>query len=265
MKGRIVIKLGGNLITDKSSQKTIRREEINAVSSVLAATIDEGYTLVIVHGAGSFGHLLARRWLIDTGAKPEILGGQRDAVSHIRTDMRELNSEIVSSLARNGLRSEGLPPSNWAEGTGREFVGDLSIFERESADVIPITFGDVVNKGGMEEFGILSGDDLMLRLSLELPDVTHSIFLLGDAGGVMDRPPDQTGAQLLPSWKPQDDIASNHLPEIDVTGGINLKLERASEIANVVKEVWLLDGREPDRVLELLSAGKTVGTKILGS
>jgi isopentenyl phosphate kinase len=265
MKGRIVIKLGGNLVTDKSSQKTIRREEIDSVSSILAATNDEGYSLVIVHGAGSFGHLLARRWSIDTGAKPEIIEEQRGAVSQIRTDMRELNSEIVSSLARSGLRSEGLPPSDWAEGTGREFAGDLSMFERELDDVIPITFGDVVNRGGMEEFGILSGDDLMLRLSLELPDVTHSIFLLGDAGGVMDRPPDQTGARLLPSWKPLDDIASNHRPEIDVTGGINLKLARASEIANVVREVWLLDGREPDRVVELLRTGKTVGTKILGS
>jgi isopentenyl phosphate kinase len=39
------------------------------------------------------------------------------------------------------------------------------MFERESDDVIPITFGDVVNTGDMEEFGILSGDDLMLRLS----------------------------------------------------------------------------------------------------
>jgi isopentenyl phosphate kinase len=265
MNGRIVIKLGGNLITDKSSQKTIKREEIDIVSSVLAATYSEGYSLVIVHGAGSFGHLLARRWSIDTGAKPEILEEQMGAVSQIRTDMRELNSEVVSSLARNGLRSEGFPPSNWAEGTGRKFVGDLTMFERESDDVIPITFGDVVNTGDMEEFGILSGDDLMLRLSLELPDVTHSIFLLGDAGGVMDRPPDQTGARLLPSWKPLDDLASNHLPEIDVTGGINLKLARASEIAGVVGEVWFLDGREPDRVLELLRTGKTVGTKILDS
>jgi len=260
-----VIKLGGNLITDKSTQKTIRRENIDAVSSVLAATNDEGYSLVMVHGAGSFGHLLARRWSIDTGAKPEFLEEQMGAVSQIRKDMRELNSEIVSSLARSGLRSEGLPPSNWAEGTGREFVGDVSMFERESDDVIPITFGDAINRGGIEKFGILSGDDLMLRLSLELPDVTHSIFLLGDAGGVMDRPPDQTGARLLPSWTPLDDIASNHLPEIDVTGGIDLKLARASEIANVVREVWFLDGREPDRVLELLRTGKTVGTKILSS
>ena len=149
MKGRIVIKLGGNLVTDKSSQKTIRREEIDSVSSILAATNDEGYSLVIVHGAGSFGHLLARRWSIDTGAKPEIIEEQRGAVSQIRTDMRELNSEIVSSLARSGLRSEGLPPSDWAEGTGREFAGDLSMFERELDDVIPITFGDVVNRGGM--------------------------------------------------------------------------------------------------------------------
>ena len=113
MNCRIVIKLGGNLITDKSSQKTIKREEIAIVSSVLAATYSEGYSLVIVHGAGSFGHLLARRWSIDTGAKPEILEEQMGAVSQIRTDMRELNSEVVSSLARNGLRSEGFPPSNW--------------------------------------------------------------------------------------------------------------------------------------------------------
>ena len=128
---------------------------------------------------------------------------------------------------------------------------------------VPITFGDAVDTLRDDEFGILSGDDLMLRLSIELPNVTHSIFLLGDSAGLMDRPPNQEDAQLLSSWNPKNKVASEHYSEIDVTGGIRLKINRASEIASEVDQVWLLDGREPSRMLELLETGRTIGTKIL--
>ena len=62
---------------------------------------------------------------------------------------------------------------------------------------------------------------------------------------------------------PNTKINRRHEVDIDVTGGIGLKIDRALEIAKIVGEVWIIDGREPDRVLELLTSGETIGTKIL--
>ena len=262
MGGRIVIKLGGNLITDKRKQKALDIGAIESVSDVIADLAKAGLSIVIVHGAGSFGHILARKWKIADGANPAIIDHQIRAVEQIRSDMLELNAVIVGCLSRNGVASRSMPPSDWAKNTGEGFHGDISPFERAPSDPLPITFGDVVDSG-QGDFGILSGDDLMLRLSTELSNVTHSIFLLGDAPGLMDRPPKQHGAELLDSWNAEIEIESEHNAEVDVTGGIRLKVDRAGEISKVVEHVWFLDGREPSRIVDLLQTGRTIGTRIL--
>ncbi len=263
MDARVVIKIGGGLITQKDSMKTFDTESMESVSIAVSKLSSLGASIVLVHGAGSFGHILAKEWSISDGLVAEISSNQREAVRQIRSDMKELNGFVVSSLAEMGLECESYPPSEWATGTGRVFHGNLEKFNRLANQPIPITFGDVVNMEDGSEFGILSGDDLMLRLSKELPGVTHSIFLMADAQGIMDRPPNERGSRLLPTWSPITNFKSEHKSQIDVTGGIRLKIERAGEISQSVDQVWILDGREPGRILELVQTGKTLGTKIL--
>tara|TARA_B100000686_G_scaffold353282_1_gene458271 strand:- start:5159 stop:5956 length:798 start_codon:yes stop_codon:yes gene_type:complete len=263
MDARVVIKLGGGLITQKDSMRTFDAESMEAVSIAISKLSGLGASIVLVHGAGSFGHILAKEWSIVDGLVPDIASSQREAVQKIRSDMKDLNAFVVSSLEDMGLECESHPPSEWVTGTGRDFNGNLARFNRMSDKPIPITFGDVVNMEDGSEFGILSGDDLMLRLSKELPEVTHSIFLMADAQGIMDRPPNERGARLLPTWGPSMDFMSEHKSEIDVTGGILLKIKRAGEISESVEQVWILDGREPERIIELVQTGETLGTKIL--
>ena len=265
MVDRIVIKLGGGLITDKANSKSFDISNMDSVSGVISELQGLGISVVIIHGAGSYGHILAKKWSIAEGLDREIYSEQKNAVSQIRKDMRELNSLVIESLHRTGLECESLPPSNWAIGTGNDFKGDLDVFERFPSHPIPVTFGDVVDTEDGAEFGILSGDDLMLRISRELSCVTHSIFLMGDSAGVMDKPPSEKGATLLTTCSPSNMFQSAHYSDIDVTGGIALKVDRAFQISKDVNEVWIMDGRKPSRILELVRTGKTIGTKILPS
>ena len=262
MASRIVIKLGGGLITDKSSMKKFDSEAVERVAETISSVIEIGIPAIIVHGAGSFGHLLAKEWSISGGVDQKIAEEQRMVIDQIRTDMRELNGLVMDKFVDLKLESEGLPPSNWAIGTGSSFQGDITNFERVPKEPIPITFGDVVNTNDRLEFGILSGDDLMVRLAREL-EVSHCIFLIGDAEGVLSGPPNQEGSKLISRLGAEEEIEGPHNTEIDVTGGIGLKIDRARKIASDVEEVWILDGRCPERVLELLKNGETRGTKIL--
>ena len=262
MASRVVIKLGGGLITDKGSMKKFDSDSVERVADSISSVIKMGVPIVIVHGAGSFGHLLAKEWSISEGVNQKIAEDQRMIVHKIRSDMRELNELVIDKLADSELESEGLPPSEWAIGTGSGFQGDITNFERVVDAPIPITFGDVVNTNDRLEFGILSGDDLMVRLSREL-EVSHCIFLIGDADGVLSGPPNQEGSSLISRLGAKEEIEGPHYSEIDVTGGIGLKIDRARKIASDVEEVWILDGRFPERVVELLSTGETRGTKIL--
>ena len=139
MASRVVIKLGGGLITDKGSMKKFDSDSMERVSDSISSVVEMGVPIVIVHGAGSFGHLLAKEWSISEGVDKKIAEDQRLVVDEIRSDMRELNGLVIDKLTDSELESEGLPPSEWAIGTGSMFQGDITNFERGVGAPIPIT------------------------------------------------------------------------------------------------------------------------------
>ena len=139
-KGRVVIKLGGGLITDKSISKTINMSAIDKVCKVILEIQNEGYNIIIVHGAGSYGHILAKEMDIANGIDKNNRHGQRNAVKKIRKDMLELNSHVIESLENLNLNVEVHPPSKWAKGIGMNFKGDITIFEKKPKGVIPMCF-----------------------------------------------------------------------------------------------------------------------------
>jgi len=260
---RVIVKLGGGLITDKSLYREVRIDRVDAVSAVIRELKDSGYSVIIVHGAGSFGHLEARKWKLSEGYDQDISEEQANAVTRVRSDMDDLNKYVVKSLMNAGVECEVMPPRKWATGVGVEFQGDLESFVRDPALPVPITFGDVVDTSDDTRFGILSGDHIMVRLACEIPDVSACVFLLGDADGLMDRPPDEPGAVLLPTWESDQSFSESHNPDIDITGGIMLKARCASLIARDVENVWLLNGTVPRRIIDIVSRGDTVGTRVL--
>ena len=98
MAFRVVIKLGGGLITDKSSMKKFNRKAVDEVVDSLCSVSDLGASIVLVHGAGSYGHLLAKEYEIASGLKLDKEVGQWAAVEEIRSDMRELNALIIGRM-----------------------------------------------------------------------------------------------------------------------------------------------------------------------
>ncbi len=72
-------------------------------------------------------------------------------------------------------------------------------------------------------------------------------------------------AQLIQTWHPGDDLSGlEHNSNIDVTGGIRLKLDSAGQICQQCpsSNIWIVDGRTPDRIIEAVTLGKTIGTQI---
>lgn len=259
----ILVKFGGGLITDKSQLKVINQEAITELSVLTHYLIENGHQITIVHGAGSFGHLKAKKWQISEGYIFDIEKEQNVAVAAIRQDMKELNSYITQELKIQGVEAISFPPSNWARGIGPNFKGSLADIANCMPNIVAITFGDVVDCEEPRKFGILSGDDLMVRLAKEIDGITHCIFLLGDTEGLLTAPPSHPNSKLVPTWSRNLAINGKHNTSEDVTGGIFLKLESAAEITQVVPNVWFLDGRKPNRVKELIETGHTKGTQIV--
>ena len=267
----VVLKFGGGLITEKEKLLTARNQVIDALAGAVSDIQAAGKAPIVVHGAGSFGHIKAKRWRLHEGRNdgwsPESTNGdgitsQDEACLSVHQDMLNLNALVVESLARAGLATSVHPPRDWANGTGPHFIGEFQDFLDMSDDTIPVFFGDVVHC--MDDgFGILSGDDLVLRLAKEVEGVSAVVFCLGGVQGLLTAPPDATDSELVALWSTDMDLHAHHDSTIDVTGGIALKAARAGAISEVVEDVWFVNGEHPSRVVEAALGGEPLGTRIV--
>ena len=253
MGGTVVIKWGGGLITHKDQLCTVNLDVIDSLAKACSKSTKK---LVIVHGAGSFGHMMAKKFRLAEG---RVAGLKQDeAIERVRSDMIELNNHVLSSLQKYGLDAKTFSPHLWATGTGPGFKGELPIF-----DGVTVVYGDVV-EDSEKEFGILSGDDIMLRYSTELPNVERAVFAIGGVDGILRVPPSKAGPEdLIEIWSPDMEFVGEHAAEIDVTGGIGLKAARGAMISEKGVDVHIINGEHPNRVLAAIDGENVIGTKIV--
>jgi len=268
MRERVIIKWGGGLITDKSSLCTPDLEIIDRLAQTIAACQSQDIDVILVHGAGSFGHLRARHWRLNEGLlttvkfdQDESCSSQLEAVNQVRKEMLILNAHVCNALAQNKLSPIIHPPHLWAKNTGPDFLGDLDRFLEQNDAQVHVTFGDVVDVEGDQQFGILSGDDLVVRLAIELPQVKRLVFAIKGVDGLLRVPPEQANENdLIENWSPEIEFEGTHQSEIDVTGGIGLKAARGSFVASHGIEVIMVNGGESERVLGAMLGNPVRGT-----
>ncbi len=253
MGGVVVVKLGGGLITHKDKLCTVNTDVLESLAKQLSKSSKR---LVIIHGAGSFGHLKAREYRLAEGDVEGL--NQSEAIESVRADMIELNSHVTSVLKEYGMNCESFPPHQWVNGIGPDFSGDLPYCEGTT-----VVFGDVVDDP-MQQFGILSGDDLIVRYAIENPDVERVVFAIGGVDGILRVPPaDATPEDLIEIWSSEIEFEGEHVAAIDVTGGIGLKAQRGSMIAKHGIDVMIVNGEHPTRLLDAIEGKPVRGTRII--
>jgi len=255
----IVIKLGGSVITYKDKPLTPRLDDINRISREISEFFND-FKLVIVHGGGSFGHFIAKKYNIHMGLPRIKLG-----LSILEKEMRKLNLIILESLINHGVPVFPVSPSN-------VFIlenGKIKIFNREIIDeilsnkYIPLLYGDVVfdyEKGCV----IFSGDQISLELC-KIIGARKLIFCI-DVTGIYDKDPKKfSDAKLIKK------INHNEIPELlkniskgeDVTGGIYNKLSVAYEGAKLGIKVIFINGLSHNLLKKVIYNQEFVGTEII--
>ena len=156
----MIIKFGGSIITDKAKKgiynSTITKQLIDELhrfyeeeqtksenSNSPAAEGDIDYNLILVHGAGSFGHISAKKYRLDEGyqEKEQLFG-----LSEVHCDVRDLNLKFMNELLVSGFPGISIPPMVILRNRAKLVnYFDSEIFHRVLAThCIPVTFGDVV-------------------------------------------------------------------------------------------------------------------------
>jgi len=241
-------------LTDKTNESlanAARHSEIKRVAEEIAACPGE---LVLVHGAGSFGHVPAKRYGLPDNFSTEGL-----RVTH--NSVVRLNNLLVESLSDAGLSPLPVHPLSCVllkDGRIEMFAAG-PIEEMVKDGLLPVLHGDVA-MDVTRRAGIVSGDQIVPYLAKAL----HSevVAVGSNVDGVM------ASERLIP------EITRKDLPSIekylggsagvDVTGGMKGKLLEMLDLADAGICSVIFNAARKGNITRALS-GELVGTKVARS
>ncbi len=250
-----LIKFGGSVITHKGRELTLRRKVLQRLCRELRAAKGE---MVLVHGAGSFGHTKAKRYGLKKGIKK---GYSPIRAAQVQWDVRDLDQEVLKAGLDVGLPFTSIPPYPILRMHNRKVkVFDPKPFEIALKEgLVPVTFGDVV-LDGKQRVAICSGDDLMVHLAKYFrPE--RAIFVTVE-DGVYDRPPSEKGAQFIEVLSPKKKVRSGSSGVADVTGDIGKKVDSMREMSRFGVETLVINGLESGRLRRVLQGKETLCTRM---
>lgn len=257
----IFLKLGGSLITEKSTPSTPRSAVIQRLSREISDALERsgGLPLLLGHGSGSFGHPVANRYQTAHGAeRPD----QWQGFAEVWSAANQLNRIVIDSLLEAGLPVISLPPSASAICEGGELAAmSVEPIERAiAAGLVPVVQGDVAFDRDLGAT-ILSTEKVFRFLATQLQPTV--VLLAGSDGGVyQDFAKKDT---ILPEITPSelDQLRLGASADVDVTGGMLDKVHEALEISRTTLggSVRIFSGVEPGVVREAL-LGAPVGTLV---
>lgn len=253
----ILIKLGGSVITDKKKLCTFKRN----ITKRLAQEIKESKKqVVIIHGAGSFGHILAKENNLEYGFKDK---KQLKAVAKVQRDVKKLNLKILNLLIDAGINAVSLPPSSIVQFKNKKLEKmDTKLFEKYlKLGFTPVTFGDVILDSELG-FCIYSGDDLMVELAKALKP-KKAIFVTDEDGIYSKNPKIDKNAVLLENIDVKNYSNISFEKNVDdVTGGMFGKIKTAIDISMFGIDTYIINGKKDNRLKDLLIDKKIICTKI---
>jgi isopentenyl phosphate kinase len=241
-----VLKLGGSVITEKDRTETLDGAAVDDLAGAIAAAGVED--LVLVHGAGSFGHHHADAH----GVSTEDGSHDVDAISDIHGSMKALNQLVLAGLHDRGVPAVAVHPFSAAS---RNRAGDLThptgqVATMRGEGYVPVLHGDVVAQEG-KGVTILSGDEVVAELAAGLG--ADRVGLCSGVAGVLDD--DGAVIDRIEAFDGVADVLGGS-DATDVTGGMAgkvqalLALDAPASIFGVDDVAAFLDGNSPGTLVE---------------
>ncbi|KAM3461716.1 hypothetical protein NHJ6243_004798 [Beauveria neobassiana] len=265
----VVVKLGGAAITDKAAPDTLSHNIDNLLDSVARAYQNilrpSGRQLILIHGAGSFGHPPAKKYQVKAGwtARLDVAGGDGDGelardnvkfgMALTRQRVLQLHLDVLQRLhARERMPILSVSTYDTVDTDNGAVTGASSarlvarVQQVLAAGFVPLLFGDAVFDRTLGST-ILSGDALMYHLAERLPAVERCVFVT-DVAGIFSLDPkrfpddavlikticcSEAGSAAID----KDDETASAASVDDVTGGMRSKWQWARRIVTDAKQV----------------------------
>ncbi len=219
---------------------------VSALSEEIASSDEK---VVVVHGGGSYGHVVAKQHGITTEAAEAPAIG----VAQTRGAMYELDRLVCKTMAEFKLNPYPFSPFDAVSRAGKAAVAAwLKGLLKEG--LTPVTFGDVgLTASG---FRVISGDLIMQELAkILVPE--RCVFAL-DVDGVYE----QNTRVIIPELTPSKIRRMSVSEGDDVTGGMKSKLDAAAKMAAGGTKVCFVSGYRRNEFSKALKGLDFYGTVV---
>ncbi|NHJ21297.1 MAG: hypothetical protein EAX91_10155 [Candidatus Lokiarchaeota archaeon] len=243
-KNLSLLKLGGGLLTDKNQPYSLRKDIIR---SSVRQIIEADEKIILIHGGGSFGHPLAKKYKVSGGLDKSI-PNQVLGVAETHHSMIKFNNHIINNFLESNYPVLSIQPSS-------VFIRDSQVTYTNSLDVIktaldlniiPILYGDIIlDRQG--SFSIISGDQIILELCNNFTGyhISKVIFAMESDGLYIVDEIESENCKLVTECY-ADELDTLNLADlgqkIDVTGGIKSKLDIIKSVCKTKIPVQLING-----------------------
>jgi len=244
-----ILKIGGSILTDKNREMAARADEITRIAREISSSRSQD--LVLVHGAGSFGHIPAKKYGL-----PEKFSQEGLRVTH--SSVTRLCDLVIDALGQAGVNCLPVHPLSCVLLRDGRIEGLFldPIREMLNDGIMPVLHGDVamdIARGA----GIVSGDQLVTYLARALKADIVAVGSNVDGVLVLGKPL----AQITRAEYPEFESAIGLSAGVDVTGGMRGKLLELLDLADIGIESVIFNAGTDGNIIRALN-GESAGTRI---
>jgi len=261
----IILKIGGSILTNKdSAESEVDDKSLKRIASEIKSSLDKSdKQLIIVHGAGSFGHPPAKEYKIGEAFDKSEYPNKRIGFCKTQNAVKKLNMLICEAFIEEGLPVVAVPASSFMTATNKRITsGNLEYFKKYlDKGFIPVIYGDVVLDSQLE-ICVISGDQLIQYLAVNLnPD---RVILGTDVDGVYNKnPKTHDDAIFFDKFSSLEDLDTlEGTTNVDVTGGMVGKIKELLYLADLGIESKIINAEVKDNIFKVLEDEKVKGTVI---
>jgi isopentenyl phosphate kinase len=255
-----IIKLGGSVITNKAKECCFKQEVMDQLAAELKHANQE---IILIHGAGSFGHILAKQYKLNDGFKRK---KQIEGFALTQAMGQRLNNLVLASLHNHDIPAVSIPPHAVLSLSNHKLSRiDYTVFKKYLAlEFMPVSFGDVALDNQLG-FSICSGDLLIQQLAVEFKP-EKVIFVIDEDGLYSANPKTNKNATFFEQTTVKDleKLTTSLNAHADVTEGMKGKIHTIKQIAKTGADTIILNGNIHNRLYDTLKGKKVRSTIVYG-
>ena len=242
-KKSIIIKFGGSVLTDKSKSENFLDNRIKSLIQTTSELVKRSIfeEVILVHGAGSFGHPTAKKFNLDG----DFRANTSEGIVKTLFGVRKLNQYLLEMCLQQDLLVASVFLSNAGLGQINKLNFQKLVKELLSFGIIPLISGDILFSKN-KKYRIVSGDEIVRILveTMTLP----TVIMVSDTKGVYDQDGKTINILTEEIFEGLGQTITG-ATKVDMTGGMRQKILELFPIKTKAQKIVICSWEDFEKVI----------------